>query len=95
MPNTIPLTVGLIGCGNVGCILAERQHSFRITAAHDCIPGRVQEFSRRFGVEPLTDVTAFLAESFDVAVEAASVSAVREYAADVLHAAGYGSPPSR
>ncbi|WAI01426.1 aspartate dehydrogenase [Methanogenium organophilum] len=78
------LTVGIIGCGNVGNILAQRQNAFRITAAYDCIPERAQEYSEKYGAKPLSDFSEFLAEPVDIVVEAASVSAVREHAIDVL-----------
>jgi isopentenyl-diphosphate delta-isomerase/aspartate dehydrogenase len=86
VPDMYPptLTVGIIGCGNVGSILAQRQNAFRITAAYDCIPERAREFSDTFGVKSLSDFDEFLAEPVDIVVEAASVSAVREHAAGVL-----------
>ncbi|TAJ45628.1 aspartate dehydrogenase [Methanofollis fontis] len=79
-----PLAVGIIGCGNVGRILAEKQNTFRITAAYDCVPGCALDFSARFGAKPLTEFAELLAEPVEIVVEAASVSAVREYAIDVL-----------
>ena len=80
------MKVGVIGCGNVGSILAERQKSFKIVAAYDSIPERVAAFSEKYGVKPFSDIDVFLQEQLDIVVEVASIEAVKELAQKVLFA---------
>lgn len=78
------ITVGLLGCGNIGHVIAAGQENFKITAVYDVVPARVEEFAREFEAKPFSDFTAFLAESTDIIVEAASVVAATEHAQEVL-----------
>ncbi|MDR3102325.1 MAG: aspartate dehydrogenase [Methanocalculaceae archaeon] len=80
------ITVGLIGCGNIGRIIASGQKNFKITAVYDIIPGIVEEFAREFGAKPFSDFVAFLSEPTDIIVEAASIAAATEHAQEVLQA---------
>jgi isopentenyl-diphosphate delta-isomerase/aspartate dehydrogenase len=78
------ITVGLLGCGNIGRIIAAGQDNFRIVAAYDAVAENTEKFSRDFGAKPFSDFAAFLAEPCDIVVEAASVPAATEYAKAVL-----------
>lgn len=80
------MKVGVIGCGNVGSILAERQNSFNIAAVYDFIPERVGTFAEKYGAKPFTDIDVFLQEPLDIVVEVASIEAVKELAQKVLFA---------
>ena len=78
------ITVGLLGCGNIGRVIAAGQENFKITAVYDVVPARVEEFAREFNAKPFSDFSAFLAEPTDIIVEAASVVAATEHAQEVL-----------
>jgi isopentenyl-diphosphate delta-isomerase/aspartate dehydrogenase len=78
------ITVGLLGCGNIGRIIAAGQNNFKITAVYDVVPARAEEFTREFGTKSFSDFSTFLAEPTDIIVEAASVVAVIEHAQKVL-----------
>ncbi len=78
------MKVGVIGCGNVGSILAERQISFEIVAAYDSISERVGAFSDKYGAKPFSDIDVFLQEPLDIIVEVASIDAVKDLAEKVL-----------
>ncbi|HJJ88828.1 MAG TPA: aspartate dehydrogenase [Methanocorpusculum sp.] len=78
------ITVGLLGCGNIGRIIAAGQENFKITAVYDVVPTRVEAFAREFNAKAFSNFTAFLAEPTDIIVEAASVVAATEYAQEIL-----------
>ncbi len=78
------VTIGLLGCGNVGQIIAENQNGFSIVAMFDKNPDHVKSVASHTGAHGYTDFDLFIREPFDMVVEAASGSAVREYAAEVL-----------
>ncbi|MCK9312470.1 MAG: aspartate dehydrogenase [Methanocorpusculum sp.] len=78
------ITIGLLGCGNIGRVIAKGQENFKITAVFDVVFERAEEFGREFGATPYSDFTAFLKEPTDIIVEAASVSAATAYAEEVL-----------
>lgn len=76
--------VGLLGCGNVGHIIAERCDGFVVTAVFDVDTRRAEEVARLCGARVYPDFDGFLESDADIIVEAASVAAVREYARTVL-----------
>ncbi|HJJ93071.1 MAG TPA: aspartate dehydrogenase [Methanocorpusculum sp.] len=78
------INVGLLGCGNIGRIIAKGQDNFKITAVYDTAEAKVKAFGEEFGAVPYTDFSLFLKESCDVVVEAASAAAVKAHAEDVL-----------
>jgi len=78
------VTIGLIGCGNVGQIIAENQDGFSIIAMFDKNHDHVERVTSQTGAVGFTDFDSFIRQPFDMVVEAASGSAVREYAARVL-----------
>ncbi len=80
------IKIGLLGCGNVGHIIAAHAESIRIVAVFDIIPGRAEELAALCHARPYTDFDAFLREDFSIVVEAASVDAVRRYGEAVLRA---------
>lgn len=80
------INVGLLGCGNVGHILARHAENFRIVAVFDIIPDRAQELAALSHAEPYADFDEFLRQDTDIIVEAASVAAVRRYGEAILGA---------
>lgn len=78
------ITIGLLGCGNIGHIIANNQKGFSIAAVYDQIQERADELAAASGALAFTDFTTFLAADFDIVVEAASVAAAREYGEAVI-----------
>jgi aspartate dehydrogenase len=77
--------VGLLGCGNIGGIIAERSTA-EIIAVYDMRPERAHNLAQRCGATAVDNLCEFLHSNFDVLVEAASVDAVRNYASAALEA---------
>lgn len=78
------ITVGLLGCGNIGHVIAKGQENFRITAVYDSVSARAEAFGKEFGAAPYDDFAAFLQEPTDIVVEAASVAAATTHAESIL-----------
>jgi aspartate dehydrogenase len=78
------IRVGLLGCGNVGRIIAKEHVGVEIAALHDRIPERADEAARLCGAEVFRDFPSFVRADLDIIVEAASVAAVREHAEEIL-----------
>ncbi|WP_292519753.1 aspartate dehydrogenase [Methanoculleus sp.] len=78
------IKIGLLGCGNVGHIIATHAESIQVVAVFDIIPGRAEELAALCHARPYTDFDAFMQEDFSIVVEAASVDAVRCHAETVL-----------
>ncbi|HDQ07907.1 MAG TPA: aspartate dehydrogenase [Methanoculleus sp.] len=76
--------VGLLGCGNVGHIIAERCDGFVVTAVYDMNAKRAKEVADLCGAAVYPDFAGFMESDADIIVEAASVAAVRQYAQAVL-----------
>ena len=80
----IMMKIGLLGCGNIGHIIAEHATGFTITAVYDVVPERAQEITRISGARAYGDFASFMRADIDIVVEAASVVAVWMHAQDVL-----------
>jgi len=78
------LTIGLLGCGNIGNIIVKNHVGVDIVALFDQMPARAEELGRLCHAKAFGDIEDFLSEDFDLVVEAASVSAAQEYALSVL-----------
>lgn len=78
------IKIGLLGCGNVGHIIATHAESIQVVAVFDIIPERAERLAALCHAHPYTDFDAFMREDFSIVVEAASVDAVRNYAEKVL-----------
>jgi aspartate dehydrogenase len=78
------IRVGLLGCGNVGRIIAKEHVGVKIAALHDRIPGRAEEAAELCDAEVYRDFAGFVQADLDIIVEAASVAAVREHAEEIL-----------
>lgn len=78
------LRIGLLGCGNIGHIIAVHATSFKIVAVYDKVPERAEEVAALAGAEAYEDFESFLAAESDIILEAASVNAARTYALQVL-----------
>ena len=79
------IRIGLLGCGNIGHIIAKHQENFEILALYDLIPEKAQELADISGGTAFEDFNAFIRSDFDLVVEAASVPAVRHYAIDIIN----------
>jgi aspartate dehydrogenase len=80
------VSIGLLGCGNIGQVIAGSGASIDIRALYDRIPERARDLSQRCGAPAFTDFSHFIQNDFDLVVEAASVEAVQEYGEKVLQA---------
>ena len=78
------IRVGLMGCGNVGHIIATQHSGVEITALYDRIHDRAEELARVCGGRAFSDFSSFITAPFDLVVEAASVEAVQEYGEEIL-----------
>ena len=78
------IRIGLLGCGNIGHIIARHTGSFEIRAVYDQVFERAQEIATLSGSRAYKNFEEFVAADMDIIVEAASVSAVKFYAAAVL-----------
>ncbi|MDD1706945.1 MAG: aspartate dehydrogenase [Methanoregulaceae archaeon] len=80
------ITIGLLGCGNIGHIIGKfKGKNWKIIALYDKIPDKGDELAQVTGGTSYHDFEAFLDAEFDLVVEAASVNAVRMYAETILH----------
>ncbi len=79
------LRIGLLGCGNIGHIIAQHAEGFAISAVFDNVPARAEEIA---AICHGTGVYGCLKHSLnadvDLIVEAASVGAARAHAKEVL-----------
>ncbi len=80
------MKIGLLGCGNIGHIIAEHTTGFTITAVYDVVPERAQEIGRISGARAYGDFSSFISADIDIVVEAASVVAVWMHAQNVAGA---------
>ena len=71
------IRIGLIGCGNIGHIIAKYQDKFEIHALFDIVPEKSRDLALVCGGVAYDDFMAFISSEFDIVVEAASVKAVR------------------
>ena len=74
------LRIGLLGCGNIGHIIALHAEGFGISAVYDKVPERAGEIAGICHGRAYGDFAAFLEADTDLIVEAASVSAARAHA---------------
>lgn len=78
------LTIGLLGCGNIGHIIGKFRGNWKIVALYDKIADRAEELVREAGGISYRSFDDFIRADFDLVVEAASVQAVRMYAETIL-----------
>ncbi|MFA4860382.1 aspartate dehydrogenase [Methanoregula sp.] len=78
------IKIGLLGCGNIGHIIAHHAGSFVISAVYDQVFDRAQEIAALCGARAYQDFESFVTSDIDIVVEAASVSAARAHAINVL-----------
>jgi aspartate dehydrogenase len=78
------VSIGLLGCGNIGRVIAGSGMGIDIRALFDRIPEKANELSQQTGAPAFPEFSSFIQEDFDLVVEAASVEAVQEYAEEVL-----------
>ncbi|OPY38961.1 MAG: putative L-aspartate dehydrogenase [Methanoregula sp. PtaU1.Bin051] len=78
------IRIGLIGCGNIGRIIAEHATNVKIVALFDKYYDRAQDLEKNTGANAFSKFDSFISGDFDLVVEAASVNAVSMYGAEVL-----------
>lgn len=78
------MKIGLLGCGNIGHIIAQHKGRFEISAVYDQVFERAKEIASISGSTAYEEFDLFLQADIDIVVEAASISAVKEYAEKVL-----------
>jgi len=78
------MRIGLLGCGNIGHIIARHAGRFTISAVFDQVFERAAGIASISGASAYRDFDSFISADFDIVVEAASVSAVKRYAPEVL-----------
>ena len=78
------IKIGLIGCGNIGHIIANHAEGIEIVALFDIFFDRAKELEKMTGARAHEQFDTFISEDFDIVVEAASVNAVMTYAHRVL-----------
>ncbi|MDI3506812.1 MAG: aspartate dehydrogenase [Methanomicrobiaceae archaeon] len=78
------IKIGLLGCGNVGHIIAAHAGGIQITAVYDIIPERAEELAALCGARAYTDFETFMHDEFSIVVEAASINAVRTFGEAIL-----------
>jgi len=76
--------IGLLGCGNVGRIIALHQEGFEVVAVFDQLPDHAEDLARLTGSTAYSDFHDFLNADYDICVEAASIAAVRAYALRIV-----------
>ena len=80
------MRVGLLGCGNIGHLIASHAEGFEITALYDQDPDRARGLAAHSGGTAYDSFEAFVDADVDLVVEAASVRAVRAHGEAVLGA---------
>jgi len=80
----VMLSIGLLGCGNIGHIIAKYQGNWKIAALYDQIFDRARELAAVSGGTPYQDFEEFISAPVDLIVEAASGRAVRLFGEAVL-----------
>ncbi len=78
------LRIALLGCGNIGNLIARHGEGLTIVAAFDRERSAAERLAARVGARACADFEALLATDHDVLVEAASVQAVAQYAEAAL-----------
>ncbi|MCX6689848.1 MAG: aspartate dehydrogenase [Methanoregula sp.] len=78
------MRIGLLGCGNIGHIIARHAEGFEISAVYDKVFSKAQEIAKICHGQPYETFESFISADVDLVVEAASVSAVKVYAGLVL-----------
>ncbi len=78
------MRIGLLGCGNIGHIIAQHAEGFEVSPVYDKVYQRAQEIAELSHGQAYEKFESFLNADIDIVVEAASVSAVKVYAKTVL-----------
>ena len=79
-------TIAILGCGNIGRIVAGQAENVRFVGVFDQDEGRCRDVASLCGATACKTFDALMALDFDLLVEAASVEAVRAFAPRVIEA---------
>ena len=63
------LRIGLLGCGNIGHIIAQHAGSFEIRAVYDLVFERAQKIATLSGSRAFDNFETFIASDMDIVVE--------------------------
>jgi aspartate dehydrogenase len=77
-------TIAILGCGNIGNIVAGHTTTFEVVAVHDRIAERREKLASRTGAVDCPDFSTLLGQEFDLLLECASADAVRRLVPDAL-----------
>ena len=78
------IRIGLLGCGNIGHLIAKYREGVEIVALYDILYEKALDLASSCNGRPYQDFDEFLNADMDLVVEAASVRAVMRYAEQVL-----------
>jgi aspartate dehydrogenase len=76
--------IGLLGCGNIGRIIAKYRPATPCVAVYDRFPERAGALAESLDARACARFEDFIAMDFELLVEAASIEAVRAYAEPAL-----------
>ena len=79
-------TIAILGCGNIGTIVAQRLADAEVVAVYDQLPERRTTLAALCGAASCASFTELLSHKFDLLIEAASPEAVRAHAAEAIQA---------
>ncbi len=79
-------SLGLLGCGNVGRIIAKQASGVSINAVFDVDQERAHQVGRICKARVCNSFDELLNQEFDILVEAASITAVRDHALAAIRA---------
>ncbi len=77
-------TIAILGCGNIGRIIARRAENVRIVGVFDQQKDRREALAAACAAKACASFDALMALRFDLLVEAASIDAVQAYAPQAL-----------
>lgn len=80
------LRIGIVGCGNIGHIVASHRQGFEIVAAFDNDAQQLARYCTTFGITECASIGALLNQPFDILLEAASIQAVHDCCEATLRA---------
>jgi aspartate dehydrogenase len=80
------LRAGLLGCGNIGGIIARQRPPVSFITVYDRAADRAQAVADPLGAAVAPTFEALIAGDFDILIEAASVDALRDHGEQILAA---------
>ena len=79
------IRIGLLGCGNIGGIIARKHEGIEVVAVFDHLRERAHALAGILGAAHChDDFQDFIRDDFDILIEAASIGAVQQHGEDIL-----------